>query len=164
MHYSLSREDVKLALLVLATRYSVVACAACLEWAPSEVGGGLPNQVSGAVLGVQELKSSGSVASLHCLRPTANVEGSRAAVPQVWHPGVPRGGSGITQVCGRVASAFPRCLGPRGGPACEFVGPYYPRTSVRSAECGWPRPSYKNKMSRNTKMSNWKHPKSNKSI
>ena len=48
--YMKSREDVKLALLEIASQYSVLACRACLEWAPSKVGGGLPNQVSGAVL------------------------------------------------------------------------------------------------------------------
>jgi len=137
----LSREDIKLALLVCATRWSVVARSMCLEWAPSKVRAGLPNEVSGSVLGVQELKSSGSVESLHCLRPAASMEGCRAAIPQVWHPGVPPGGSGTTQVCGRVVSSFPYVLG-REGPYCELVGPYFPQTSAFSAECGWPRPSF----------------------
>jgi len=94
----------------------------CLEWAPSKVGGGLPVQVSGAVLWEQELESSGSVASLQCLRTTASVEGCGAAVPQVWHPGVPHGRSGTTQVWGRVASAFPRCLGPKGDLRVNLCG------------------------------------------
>ena len=81
---------------------------------PSKVGGGLPTRVSGAVLGVQELKSSGSVASLHCLRPTASVEGCRAAVPQVWHPGVPRGGSGTLRSAVELLLPFPDVWGREG--------------------------------------------------
>ena len=65
MAIPLSREDVKLALPVLAARYSVVSCATCPEWAPC----GLPNWVSGAVLGCRNC----SPRSVRALGPAAEV-------------------------------------------------------------------------------------------
>jgi len=72
--------------------------------------------------GVQELKSSGSVASPHCLRPTASVEActvGRSSGVAFWGPSWRRWhNSALRWGC----SAFRRCLGPQGDPHVNLWG------------------------------------------